>query len=462
MRIHHRILLVFVGLVTFLMAVLCLSIYFYSAKDRSDRFYNRLVTKAHSTAILIEGKEYELVKKMNEGAAAGLQALSLHLYDLGTGKTFRYNSPGVPSLQVTEDIIRRPTVDHPYRFSAGYRDAVAIRYERDRYQYVVVTAAHDAYTKKWLQNLLSILVSCFFLSLILALLVGHFFAAGIVKSIRQLTHKINHISSEAISERLEIGKKEDELDKLAETVNQLLDRLQTSFDTQRRFISNASHELSTPLAAITSQLDVALQRDRSPEEYRKVFLSVKDDMKRLALLLRSLLEIAKAGGSQGGLDLQSIRVDEMLMAMPSEIKKISPLYDVRLHFADFPEKESTFIIYGNYALLYSALRNFVHNACKFSKNSTAEVTLSYTFQYVVVEVVDQGPGISPEDQKNIFQPFFRGHRQDNKIYGSGLGLALAHRIIGLHKGHIELFSQIDVGTRFVIYLPRNEYGDATH
>lgn len=308
----------------------------------------------------------------------------------------------------------------------GDRTAVAILYERDPYRHVVVASAQDVYSTKWLTKLLGILVSCYLFSLILATLVGHFFAEGLVQSIRRLTQKINHISSEAIAERLEIGKNEDELDKLAETLNQLLDRLQTSFDTQRRFISNASHELSTPLASITSQLDVALQRDRSPEKYRKVFHSVKDDMKRLALLLRSLLEIAKAGGSQGGLDLQSMRVDELLMSMPSNIKKISPLYEVHLNFAEFPEKESTFVIYGNYALLFSALRNFVHNACKFSDNSKAEVTLSYTFQYVVVEVIDKGPGISPEDQKNIFQPFFRGHRQDKKIYGSGLGLALAH------------------------------------
>lgn len=461
MRIRIKILLAFVGLVAVLMAILCLSIYFYSAKDRRDRFYNRLITKAYSTAILIEGKEYELVKRMNEGEAAGLVGLSLHLYDLGTGKTFRYNAPGVPSLHITEDIIEQPQVNRPFKFNIGQRSAVAIRYERNRYSYVVVTAAHDLYSKKWLNNLLGILISSFVFSLILSTLVGNFFSSSLVRSIRKLTQKINHISSEAISERLEIGKNQDELDKLAETVNELLDRLQTSFDTQRRFISNASHELSTPLAAITSQLDVALQRDRSPEEYRKVFHSVKDDMKRLALLLRSLLEIAKAGGSQGGLDLQSIRVDELLMSIPADIKKISPLYEVHLNFAEFPEKESTFIIYGNYALLYSALRNFIHNACKFSKNSTAEVTLSYTFQYVVVEVMDKGPGISPEDQKNIFQPFFRGHRQDNKIYGSGLGLALAQRIIGLHKGHIELFSELEVGTRFVIYFPRNEYGDTS-
>jgi signal transduction histidine kinase len=103
--------------------------------------------------------------------------------------------------------------------------------------------------------------------------------------------------------------------------------------------------------------------------------------------------------------------------------------------------------------LYSAIKNIIHNACKFSNDKTACVKLSFTDTTIIVMVTDKGPGIAPDDLEHIFQPFFRGYKQDNLIYGSGLGLALSKRIIDLHKGDIQVETALGEGTTFRIILP---------
>ena len=180
---------------------------------------------------------------------------------------------------------------------------------------------------------------------------------------------------------------------------------------------------------------------------------MNDDVRRLSMLVRSLLEIAKVSGSMGGTELTSVRIDELLMRIPAELKKISPMYDVQLEFDELPEDEKSLIIYGNEHLLYSSIKNIVHNACKFSEDKKSSMILSFTKERIIISIIDTGPGISEHDMKHIFQPFYRSNRHESYIKGAGLGLSLAHRIIGLHKGDIRVKSELGKGTTFIITLP---------
>lgn len=158
----------------------------------------------------------------------------------------------------------------------------------------------------------------------------------------------------------------------------------------------------------------------------------------------------------GGTELTSVRIDELLMTLPAEMKKISPMYEVSMSFDEFPESESSFVIFGNEHLLYSAFKNIVHNACKFSEDKGAHVRLSFSEKHIIIRIEDKGPGIDSKELKNIFQPFYRSHKHDAYVAGVGLGLSLAHRIIALHKGFIEVQSEEGHGTAFVITLPLEE------
>ncbi len=461
MQIKYRITLVYSIIVTVILLLFCITLYIFSYRDMVNRFNERLLNKATSTLELMMTPKFgfELIRMINETSPSSLVDKSVYVLDYKHGKNFIFNDSSARPFKVTDNIISKAGKGRPYYFKIDKRDAVALEYIDKEYNYIIVIAAYDIDRVDWLNKLKLILIICMLLGVIIVLFTGYIFSLSLITALSEFTHKIQHISSEKFSLRLDTGKGKDELQKLALTINDLLDRLQASFNLQRRFIDNASHELSTPLASIASQMDVALQRERNSEEYKKALLSINDDVKRLSMLVRSLLEIAKVSGSMGGTELTSVRIDELVMRMPADLKKISPIYDVKIEFEDLPEEASALVIYGNEHLLYSAIKNIVHNACKFSEDKKARVVLSFTKNNIVITIHDKGPGIDEHDLKNIFQPFYRSNRHQSYVAGAGLGLSLAQRIIGLHKGTITVESKIGVGTSFIISIPLETAGD---
>jgi len=265
---------------------------------------------------------------------------------------------------------------------------------------------------------------------------------------------VNDISARNLTRRIRsaTGDPRDEWYYLSDTLNQLLNRLQESFEIQGRFIANASHELSTPLTSISSQLEVALQRMRTMEEYRKVIQSVYQDTRQLSKLTQTLLEFARASGTAGGLEIDLIRVDEILLRLPAELTKANPLFTVTLDFDKLPEAEEELLVFGNEDLLFTAIRNIVTNACKYSDDHHATVRLTIQAKEIAIAVEDKGRGIGEEEWEKIFQPFYRSD-DGLAVPGFGLGLSLSRRILQLHKGSVRLHSVVGKGSTFAITLP---------
>lgn len=455
MHLRFRITLVYTIIVTIIVLLVCVAIYFFSIQNREIQFKNRLVNKAINTDGLFKTQGFDTsdIRKFNDAPSA-IYNKSVVVFNTNRTVRFSYHDEGADPIIVPQGIVRKALLDRVAYYKQGLRDVAAVSFKEPNGEYVIVVAGYDIDKVEWMSKLLLILAICFVSSIVIVIISGYVFSLSLVSTIRGFNNNIDKITSEQLSMRLDAGDGKDELQKLALTINNLLDRLQFSFDTQRRFIDNASHELSTPLAAVSSQLDVALQRDREPEAYKKVLLSVKEDIKRLSLLLRSLLEIAKASGSEGGIELTSVNIDELVVSVTADIKKISQLYEVDVVFDVAVDDNTEFMIYGNYPLLFSAVRNIVHNACKYSKDKKADVSLSHDNDYIIIDIEDRGPGIPPDELKHIFQPFYRGSKYNNLITGTGLGLALAYHIIGLHKGHIQVQSEVGKGSTFSIYLPR--------
>jgi signal transduction histidine kinase len=169
-------------------------------------------------------------------------------------------------------------------------------------------------------------------------------------------------------------------------------------------------------------------------------------------LTQTLLEFARASGNKGGLDIDLVRIDEILMRIPSDLAKINSEYVVILNFDNMPENEERLLVFGNEALLFSAIKNIAVNACKYSENHEAIITLSISQNSIEIEIEDKGIGIPAEEIENIFQPFYRANRT-TEGRGFGLGLSMADRIIKLHKGQIKVSSIVNKGTTFKISIP---------
>jgi len=393
-----------------------------------------------------------LVLKIDASTTLAMKHKTVQAYDYLNGRKYIYSDDASDTVHFNSSILDEARAGNDVYFTSGNREGIAHHFTEKNFRMVMVAAAYDEEGIRKLQQLKFILLLSFAGGILIALAAGYFFSKQLLIPLRKIADNVNKISIQNLEERIKTGNGKDEWDYLSTTLNQLLNRLQESFDIHRRFISNASHELLTPLTSVSSQLEISLDRDREAKEYRKVMSSVYQDVHRLGKLTQTLLEFARASGDTGGLDIDLVRIDEVLLALPGEITKLNEMYNVTLAFAELPEEDEKLLVFGNEALLFTAIKNIVINACKYSDNHQAQVKLSCRQNVITISIKDEGKGISATEIENIFQPFYRVDEK-NMNQGFGLGLSLAQQIIKLHKGQISVDSIINKGSTFIIELP---------
>src|SRR5579859_1382779 len=429
-------MLLFTLLVTAIISLLTSSVYYFAKLERQQVFEKRLKARAtYNTQLyaLMGDSGLHLLRRIDSVSLIGATvSRSIGMYTDQGKVLYQFDMPGTPRLAVTAELLSEVQMKGEKAFFMDNREAVAIHRNAGKRDFIVVVAGHDDDGIERVETLNKILLISLILGVLLTALVSFLFARQLLNPISQIIREVKQISSFDLSQRVRAGTGQDEMSQLGNTFNDLLARLQEAFAIQRRFISNASHELSTPLTSVSSQVEVTLQKDRSADEYKQVLYSVREDVQQMRQLTKSLLEIAKTG-SQGGIELNEVRVDEVLMKVVGEVKKNNADYNVELDFGEFPEDEKDFVVFGNSELLYIAIRNVVENGCKYSPDQRSIIDLSFAFHKVYVKVVNQGTVIPEEEITQIFQPFYRGAETSN-VRGFGLGLAMSERIIALHKG----------------------------
>ncbi|RME14687.1 MAG: sensor histidine kinase, partial [Bacteroidetes bacterium] len=239
---------------------------------------------------------------------------------------------------------------------------------------------------------------------------------------------------------------------LANTFNEMLNRLENSFDAQKHFVSNIAHELRTPLAAIITELELSVNKERNIQEYKTAIQNALNDAKKLVRLSNSLLDLAKASYDPSEISFKTIRIDEVLLDARQQVQQANPNYKIDIHFENDFENDNQISVNGNEYLLKVAFANLFENGCKFSNEHQSTVFVSFDNKKIILKFSDKGIGISETDLKNIFTPFYRG---ENKKYadGNGIGLSLTQKIILLHKGTISVSSKKNTGTTFTVELP---------
>ncbi len=379
MSIKYKIALLFALLSSIILSVAGLSIYFFSQKERESLFRTRLHNRSVSTAKIaseVRGADYSLISILDTASVSSLYDKSIAVFSLQNKPLYQFTTAPGQEIKLSPDIVSRLQVNKDYFFHYGDREAVAFHYENSGNGFIVAVAAEDIDGNTYLQELKQLLLWVVLAGISISFFAGLLFAQTLIRPITRIMAEVNLISSNNLSQRIEKGQANDELYKLSQTFNNLLDRLQESFIIQRRFISNASHELSTPLTAVSSQLEVALQKDRDANEYKEVLLSMQEDIKGLQQLTKTLLDIAKTG-SEGSIDLSDVRIDEILLKVAADVQKLNALYRINVHFEVLPDDESLLTVFGNTNLLYIAFKNIVENGCKYSDDHTALVKTSF-------------------------------------------------------------------------------------
>jgi signal transduction histidine kinase len=199
-------------------------------------------------------------------------------------------------------------------------------------------------------------------------------------------------------------------------------------------------------------LEVTLLNQRKPEEYVRILYSVLEDVRELNQMSTSLLDLASVNQENAVFQKTSLRLDEILWEVRESVLTLNTNYKVDIHTITMPEEESKLYLLANPYLLKTALQNIIENACKFSNDHQATISLICTNEELEIRVFDNGPGIDKKEIQNIFQPFYRSNNT-SKIKGHGIGLSLSQRIIAIHQGTIEIDSSLGEGTQVSVIFP---------
>jgi two-component system sensor histidine kinase ArlS len=438
MKVRYKIIGAFMVLTMIVLAALCILTYYITDKQQEKDFNRRLHNRTATIASLLSKlpiNGYQILSKLDSATTNLLAATTIHVYNKENQSIYEFTRNRTDKFDVDPAILNEARSHGTVNTSFNERQIVAVYYQQAEAPIVVVVSAIDENGRKNLRELGKNLLMAFLAGTLFSFLAGWLFSRKLLKPVEKIATTVNNISANNIEARLPESIVNDEWNQLAVTFNNLLQRLQDSFEIQGRFISNASHELSTPLTAVSNQIDVILQKERSNEEYLSVLQSVQADVQHMSALTQQLLNIARTARG-GTVNTEPIRVDEIIMELPSLLKKISPGYNTVLLFDELPENEKLCMVNGNYELLVSAFRNIAENGCKYAPDNTVNISLSFTNKRIVVLFSNHYQSFRPEEIEKIFQPFQRGSNAV-KEPGYGLGLSLTRRIILLHKGEIK-------------------------
>lgn len=445
---------------TFITATILLAfaaiIYFSAKENREKEFYSLLKKEAITKANLFFNAKVdtETLQNIYRSNRQILNEVEVAIYDSGFYLLY-HDAVDIDFVKETPEMLNEIYQNGEMQFYLKDWQVIGLRYEFEEKNYIITATAYDQYGFTKLNSLLQNSMLVFVISILFIYIAGRFFSRRALDPVKEMTEKAKRISATNLDLRLNSNGSKDELAELANTFNEMLHRLENSFDAQKHFVSNISHELRTPLAAIITELELSAEKEKNITEYKASIHYALGDAKKLARLSNSLLDLAKASYDPSEISFKEIRIDEILLDARQQVRQANPAYKIDIHFNPYfglDTEDNEISVNGNEYLLKVAFVNLFENGCKFSKDKHSSVSISFGKESIQLRFSDKGIGISEDDLRHIFTPFYRGK---NKIFadGNGIGLSLTQKIIHLHKGTIIVSSKQNEGTVFTVELP---------
>ncbi|HVS93056.1 MAG TPA: ATP-binding protein [Mucilaginibacter sp.] len=448
MKIKNRLALYFTIISVVILFIAFASIFITFTSFAKTDFYNRLMDRAKVAA--------QLYLEADEISIDSLNHVREHYLQRIPGEVVRfYNDRNAPSFikdrqqywdaKVINQVRRQKQV----QFSEGDRQTVGIYYNDNQGNFVILVSAEDIHGHDRIADLIEImLVMVICVSLIL-FFIGRWFAKKALEPIDKMVGQVQQVRASNLKVRIDEGNGRDEVSMLAKNFNRLLIHLDNAFELQQTFVINASHELRTPVTSIMGELEVTLNKQRTPKEYEEVMRSVLNESERLNETISGLLELAQVDMSYTQAALSPVAIDELIWELADYWTERIGKGMFVVHITSMPEDHDKLLIPANKALLTIALNNIIGNGYKFSNNNLVQCDLDANETHIRITITDHGVGIPPEDTGKIFQSFYRAVNVKD-YYGSGIGLYITAKIINLFNGTISVDSTPGKGTSFAI------------
>lgn len=285
--------------------------------------------------------------------------------------------------------------------------------------------------------------------LIAALGCGYLLARKALAPVERLAAEADQITVSRLDHRLATPNPDDELGRLARTLNGMIARLEHSFEKIQRFTADAAHELRTPLAALRSEAEVTLLADRDPAEYRRTLVSMLEEIEHLTQLTDDLLTLCRED-AQVRPSFEDARLDEVVLEAVATMAPVADKLGLRL----VAEELTPCVVHGDHDQLHRVAVNLIDNAVKYNAaGGRVEVSLALEDGQARLTVADDGIGIPSEHLPKLFKRFYRvDAARPRRFTSTGLGLPICRSIVQSHGGSIEIRSEPGEGTRVVVSL----------
>ena len=288
--------------------------------------------------------------------------------------------------------------------------------------------------------------------LIAAVLGGYFIAKRMLRPIKQITNAAENISRGGdLKKRIELDSGKDELHRLADSFNNMIARLDESFEAERQFTSDVSHELRTPMSVIMAQCEYTLDEERTPQEYERALRLIRRQGRKMTKLINDMLDFVRLERRGTNYQIEKLNLSALVNSVCEDMSLIRERGISLEH-----EVEDEIWVDGNPALLSRLLSNLISNAYRYGKDDGhIKVRLKKSQDEVTLSVSDDGIGISREDKEKIFRRFYQADSYRTGS-GTGLGLSMVKEIASFHGGSMSVESEPGKGSEFTFHLPVKE------
>jgi len=315
---------------------------------------------------------------------------------------------------------------------------------------IIQIGTHLHFVRKNLVHFRNNILVALLILLVLGTVGGWALARRSLSPIGYIASKTRSITSENLSDRLQVRGTDDEMDDLIKAINEMISRLEESFNRMAEFTADASHELKTPICALRGEAEVLLSKRRSPEEYQEALAQFIERFDYLNRIINDLILLSKADASRAELKMAPLRLDLLINELVSLFSILAEQKNLVLEIGPLEEV----MIEGDKIRLQQLFTNLIDNAIKYTFKGLVQISLEKNKEMAVVRIRDTGIGIPKEEQENIFKRFYRVDKSRSRETGGvGLGLSIAQWIAQAHHGRIEVESDPGRGSTFIVYLP---------
>ena len=429
------------------------------------------LSMSHSIRVTVDEQLQQQLQAVrdiiDDNAAAGLPALQDEFGEfadsLGKGARLRVAYGNGSIIYASPDMQREIVPSRPSATSGQFRAFIGgtrfwlahrtVRVKGVEYD-VEVAVSMQAFDRS-LERFRDLLYWAGPIFLILAALGGHWLSRRALVPVDQIIHTARSIGARDLSRRLTVPRTGDELERLADTLNEMLGRLEASFERMTQFTADASHELRTPMSVMRANAEITLRRPRSDAEYRDALAKILAESERVSRLIEQLLLLARA---DSGFAIPQARQMDLNAAVESACGEASVLAEAKRLRFDWSVPDNPLHVWGDSASLERLFVILLDNAIKYTASGgQVDMRLRRDDGFAVADVRDTGAGIPADDIGHVFDRFYRAdHARSRESGGAGLGLAIGRWIAEAHGGEICVESELGKGSTFKVKIPLSQ------